>query len=66
MMLSGIGIFVLLVGSLSQRRLQRTESRLKKTQAGLLGHEEKLAIKKNKIEEIEKLTKEVHTLLGAD
>jgi voltage-gated potassium channel len=65
MMLSGIGIFVLLVGSLSQRRLQRTESRLKKTQAGLLGHEEKLAIK-NKIEEIEKLTKEVHTLLGAD
>jgi voltage-gated potassium channel len=65
MMLSGIGIFVLLVGSLSQRRLQRTESKLKKTKAGLLGHEEKLAIK-NKIEEIEKLTKEVYTLLGAD
>ena len=64
MMLSGIGIFVLLVGSLSQRRLSKTESRLK-TQAGLLGHEEKLAIK-NKIEEIEKLTKEVHTLLCAD
>jgi Ion channel len=65
MMLSGIGIFVLLVGSLSQRRLQRTESRLKrKTQAGLLGDEEKMAIK-NKIDEIEKLTKEVHTLLGA-
>ena len=64
MMLSGIGIFVLLVGSLSQRRLQRTESRLKKTKA-LLAHEEKLAIK-NKIEEIEKLTKEIHTLLGAD
>ena len=64
MMLSGIGIFVLLVGSLSQRRLQRTRSRLKKT-AGLLGHEEKLAIK-NKIEEIEKLRKEVYTLLGAD
>ena len=63
--LSGIGIFVLLVGSLSQRRLQRTESKLKKTQAGLLSHEEKLAIK-NKIEEIEKLTKEVYTLLGAD
>jgi len=65
MMLSGIGIFVLLVGSLSPRRLQRTESKLKKTKAGLLGHEEKLAIK-NKIEEIEKLTKEVYTLLGAD
>ena len=30
MMLSGIGTFVLLVGSLSQRRLQRTESRLKR------------------------------------
>ncbi|MGA9153939.1 MAG: hypothetical protein WBZ36_25450 [Candidatus Nitrosopolaris sp.] len=38
---------------------------MKKAQAGLLGHEEKLAIK-NKIEEIEKLTKEVHTLLRAD
>lgn len=65
MMLSGIGIFVLLVGSLSQRRLQRTESRLKrKTQAGILGDEEKMAIR-NKMNEIEKLTKEVHTLLGA-
>ena len=49
----------------SARRLQRTESRLKKTKADVLGHEEKLAIK-NKIEEIEKMTKEVHTLLGAD
>jgi voltage-gated potassium channel Kch len=66
MMLSGIGIFVLLVGSLSQRRLQKTELRLKrKTQAGLLGDEEKVAIR-NKIDEIEKLTKEVHTLLGED
>jgi hypothetical protein len=54
MMLSIIGIFVLLVGSLSQRRLQRTESRLKrKTQAGILGDEEKMAIR-NKIDEIEK------------
>ena len=44
---------------------QIAESRLKKTKADLLGHEEKLAIK-NKIEEIEKLTKEVYTLLGAD
>jgi voltage-gated potassium channel len=66
MMLSGIGIFVLLVGSLSQRRLQRTESRLKrKTQTGLLGDEEKTSIR-NKIDEIEKLIKEVNTLLGAD
>jgi voltage-gated potassium channel len=64
-MLSGIGIFVLLVDSLSQRRLQRTESWLKKTQAGILGDEEKMAIR-NKIDEIEKLIKEVHTLLGAD
>jgi hypothetical protein len=64
-MLSGIGIFVLQVSLLSQRRLRRTESRFKKTQGGLLGHEEKLAIK-NKIDEIERLTKEVHTLLGAD
>jgi len=64
-MLSGIGIFVLLVDSLSQRRLQRTESRLNsKTQAGTFGDEQKIAIK-NKIEEIEKLTKEVHALLGA-
>jgi voltage-gated potassium channel len=64
-MLSGIGIFVLLVDSLSQRRLQRTESRLKsKSQAGPLRDEEKMAIK-NKIDEIEKLIKEVHTLLGA-
>jgi CRISPR/Cas system CMR-associated protein Cmr1 (group 7 of RAMP superfamily) len=65
MMFSGIGIFVLLVGSLSQRRLQRTESRFKKSKAGLLSHEDKSAIK-NKIQEIEKLTKEVHILLGAD
>ena len=44
-MLSGIGIFVLLVGSLSQRRLHRTESRLKRNnQAGILGNEEKIAI----------------------
>jgi hypothetical protein len=63
--LSGIGIFVLLVDSLSQRRLQRTESRLKsKSQAGPLRDEEKMAIK-NKIDEIEKMIKEVHTLLGA-
>ena len=66
MMLTGIGIFVLLVGSLSQHRLQRAESRLKrKTQAGVLGDEEKTSIS-NKIDEIEKLIKEVHTLLGVD
>jgi len=65
-MLSGIGIFVLLVGSLSQRRLHRTESRLKrKTQGGILGDEQKATIR-NKTDEIEKLIKEIHTLLGAD
>jgi hypothetical protein len=65
MMVSGIGIFVLLVGSLSQHRLQRTESKLKrKTHAGILGDEEKMVIK-NKLDEIEKLTKEVQRLLGA-
>lgn len=61
-MLSGIGIFVLLVGSLSQRGLQRTKSRLKsKTHAGILGDEEKMAIR-TKIDETEKLTKKVHAL----
>ena len=64
MMLSGIGIFVLQVSLLSQRTLRRREPRLKKTQ-GVLRHDEKLAIK-NKIKEIEKLTKEVQTLIGAD
>ena len=65
-MLSGIGIFVLLVDSLSHRRLQRTESRLKsKTQVGPLCDKEKMAIR-NKIDEVEKLIKEVHALLGAD
>jgi voltage-gated potassium channel len=67
-MFSGIGIFVLLVDTFSQRRLQRTESRLKsktEVQPGLLGDEAKIAIK-NKIEEIEKLTEELHRLLAAD
>ncbi len=60
MMFSGIGIVVLLVGTLSQRRLQRIESRLKSTievQARLLVDETKTAIK-NKIEELENLTDE--------
>ena len=60
------GIFVLLVGTLSQRRLQRAEFRLKsKTEPGLLDDETKTAIK-NKIQEIEKLTEEVNRLLAAD
>jgi voltage-gated potassium channel len=60
MMFSGIGIVVTLVGTLSQRRLQRIESRLKSTievQARLLIDETKTAIK-NKIEELENLTDE--------
>jgi voltage-gated potassium channel len=63
-MLSGIGIFVLLVSSLSQRRVQRAQSRLKSEAQAALGDEEKMVIK-NKIDEIEKLTKEVQRLLGA-
>jgi len=59
-MFSGIGIFVLLISALSQRRLQRVQSRLKlktEVQQRLLGDETKTALK-NKIEEIEKLTDE--------
>jgi voltage-gated potassium channel len=59
-MLSGIGIFVLFVSTLAQRRLQRAESRLKsknEPQPSLLGHETKAAIK-NKIDGLEKLTGE--------
>jgi voltage-gated potassium channel len=67
-MFSGIGIVVLLVGTLSNRRLQRVESRLTsktEVQRRLLGDETKTAIK-NKIEEIEKLTEEVRKLLAAE
>ena len=63
-MLGGIGIFVLLVGTLSQRRLQRAQSRLM-SKTRLLGDETKTAIK-NKIQEIEKLTEEVNRLLAVD
>ena len=60
MMFSGIGIVILLLDTLSQRRLQRIESRLKsktEIQHRLLGDETKAAIK-NKIEGLEKLTEE--------
>ncbi len=60
MMFSGIGVVVLLVGMISQRHLQRIESRLKSTievQSRLLIDETKTAIK-NKIEELESLTDE--------
>ena len=53
MMLSGIGIFILLVSTLAQRKLEREESRLE--QRRLLGHDTKNIIKKQ-IEQIEKLT----------
>lgn len=59
-MFSGIGIVVILVGTLSKRRLQGIESRLKsKTEVrpGLVGDETKTAIK-DKIEGIERLTEE--------
>jgi voltage-gated potassium channel len=59
-MFSGIGIVVALLGTLSQRRLQRVESRFKSktaVQSGLLADETKTAIK-NKIDGIEKLPEE--------
>lgn len=59
-MLSGIGIFALLISTFAKRRLKRAESRLKsktELQPSLLGHDTKTAIK-SKIEEIEKLTEE--------
>jgi voltage-gated potassium channel len=60
MMLSGIGIFALLVTSLAQKRLQKRESKLKsksEVQSSLLGQESKTAIK-NKIHGIEMLTED--------
>jgi ion channel len=59
-MFSGIGIFLLLVGTRSQRRLQQAKLRLKsetEVQARLLDDETKRAIK-NKIDGIEKMTEE--------
>jgi voltage-gated potassium channel len=59
-MFSGIGVFVLFVSTLAQRRFKRAESRFKSTtevQPTLQGDEFKRAIK-NKIDEIEMLTEE--------
>ena len=59
-MFSGIGIVVTVLGMLSQRRLQRVESRFKsktEVQPRLLADETKTAVK-NKIEVIDKLTEE--------
>jgi Ion channel len=64
-MFSGIGIFLLLVGTLSQRRLQQAKLRLKsetEVQARLLDDETKRAIK-NKIDGIEKMTEEAFDTL---
>ena len=66
MMFSGIAILLLLIGRF-QRSLQREGARLRsktQVQPRLLGDETKTAIK-NKIEEIEKLTEEIHRLLAA-
>src|SRR6476620_8140255 len=60
MMLSGIGIFTLLISTFAHRRLHHLESRLKsktELQPILLINHTKMAIK-DKIEEIEKLTDE--------
>ncbi|HYA82109.1 MAG TPA: potassium channel family protein [Candidatus Bathyarchaeia archaeon] len=59
-MFSGIGVFVLFVSTLAQRRFKRAESRFKATtdvQPTLQGGESKRAIK-NKIDEIENLAQE--------
>lgn len=59
-MFAGIGIVVALLGTLSQRRLQRVESRFKsktEVQSELLADKTKTAIK-DKIDGIDKLTEE--------
>ena len=56
-MFSGIGIFLLLVGKLSQRRLQRGKLSQILIQPRLLDDETKRSIK-NKIDGIEKMTEE--------
>lgn len=55
MMLSGIGVFVLFVSTLAQRRVEKTESRL--DESSLSGYETK-TILKEKIDRIENLTDE--------
>ncbi len=60
MMLSGIGIFALLVTNLAQKRLQRRESRLKSksdAKASPLDQESKID-NKNKIDGVEMLTED--------
>jgi Ion channel len=60
-MFSGIGIVVVLLGTLSQRRLQRVESRFKsktEVQSGLLADETKTATNDSIDDGIEKLTVE--------
>jgi voltage-gated potassium channel len=59
-MFSGIGVFLLFVSTLAERRFKRAESRFKSTaqvELTLQGHEFKRAIK-NKIDEIEMLNEE--------
>ena len=66
-MFSGIGIVVAVLDILSQRRLERIESRFKsktEVQTGLLADETKTSIK-GKIDEIEKLTEEDFSTLIA-
>jgi voltage-gated potassium channel len=65
-MFSGIGILLLLIGRF-QRGLQREGTKLRsktEVQPRLLGNETKAAIE-YKIEEIEKLTEEIHRLVAA-
>jgi voltage-gated potassium channel len=64
-MFSGIGIVLAMLGSLSQRRLQKTEAKFRSkndVQPRLLGDETKVAVK-NKIEMIDKLTEKDFDIL---
>jgi|SRR5438876_1099355 len=65
MMFSGIGIVVAMLGSLSQRKLEKAEAKFKskaQVQPRLLGDETKAAVK-NKIDMIDNLTEEDFDIL---
>ncbi len=68
MMISGVGIFALMVATFAKRRLAKAESKLgsvAKPALNLLGQETKTAIK-TKVDEIENLTEEDFNTLIAD
>ena len=68
MMISGVGIFALMVATFAKRRLEKAESKLEhgtKHAITLSGQETKTAIK-TKVDEIENLTEEDFNTLIAD